>query len=241
MKAFILAAGLGTRLKPLTDEIPKALIPVNGVPLLEHSIKYLATQGITEFVVNVHYFADKVEDFLRNNNNFGCNIAISDERNLLLETGGGLRRAAKFLNGSEPFVMYNVDVLTSLDVRKMYAQHTKSGALATLAVSRRSSSRYFLFDKAKRLCGWRNVKTGEEKRPVQAEESLIPLAFGGVHVISPKIFKHVDSFGEKFSIVDVYLALAAEYRIEGYDIQSERWIDVGKLDTLEEANKMWSE
>ena len=239
MKAFILAAGLGTRLKPLTDEIPKALIPVNGVPLLERNIKYLAAQGVTEFVVNVHHLADKVEDFLRRNNSFGCNIAVSDERSLLLETGGGLRHAAKFLNDSKPFVMYNVDVLTSLDVRRMYAQHAQSGVLATLAVSRRSSSRYFLFDKSKRLCGWRNVKTGEEKLPVRTEQPLILLAFGGVHVISPEIFKHLDSFGEKFSIVDVYLALAAEHRIESYDIQGERWIDVGKLDTLEEANKMW--
>jgi len=240
MKAFILAAGLGTRLEPLTNEIPKALILVNGVPLLERNVRYLAAQGVTEFVVNVHHLADKVEEFLRSNNNFGCKIAISDERNLLLETGGGLRHAAKFLNGSEPFVMYNVDVLTSLDVRKMYEQHAQSGALATLAVSHRSSSRYFLFNAEHRLCGWCNVKTGEEKRPVQAEETLIPLAFGGVHVISPKIFKHLDNFDEKFSIVDVYLALAAEHLIESYSIQNERWIDVGTLDTLEEANKMWS-
>jgi NDP-sugar pyrophosphorylase family protein len=238
MKAFILAAGLGTRLKPLTDEIPKALIPVNGVPLLEHNIRRLASQGVTEFVVNVHHFADKVEDFLQRNSNFGCKITISDERNLLLETGGGLRHAAKFLNGSEPFLMYNVDILTSLDVRKIYERNLQSGALATLAVSHRSSSRYFLFDAEHRLCGWRNVKTDEEKRPVQTSATLTPLAFGGVHVIRPEIFEHLSGFGKKFSIVEAYLALAAKRRIEAYDMQGESWIDVGRLDTLEAANRL---
>ncbi len=241
MKAFILAAGLGTRLKPLTDEIPKALVPVNGVPLLEHNIKRLAAQGVTEFVVNVHHFADKVEEFLRVNNNFGCKITISDERNLLLETGGGLRHAEKFLNGSEPFVVYNVDILTTLDVRRMYEQNLKSGALATLAVSHRGSSRYFLFNAAHRLCGWRNVKTGEEKRPVRTAELLIPLAFGGVHVIRPEIFGFLDRFGDKFSIVDAYLGLAATHHIESFDIQGERWIDVGKFSYLEAASKMLNE
>ncbi|MDR2937364.1 MAG: nucleotidyltransferase family protein [Prevotellaceae bacterium] len=239
MKCFLLAAGLGTRLKPLTDKIPKALIPVNGVPLLERNIKYLAAQGVTEFVVNVHHFADKVEDFLQKNGNFGYKISISNERNLLLETGGGLRHAAPFLNGSAPFVMYNVDILTTLSIRKMYEQHVHSGALATLAVSNRSSSRYFLFDKNNRLCGWRNVKTGEEKRVDCHAESLTPLAFGGIHIVSPKIFSNLNGFGEKFSIVDAYLALAAEHRVECYDTQGAQWIDVGKLDSLEAASKMW--
>ncbi len=238
MKALLLAAGLGTRLKPLTDEMPKALVPVNGVTLLERNLKYLAAQGVTDFIVNVHHFAGRVEEFLKSNGNFGLNVAISDERNLLLETGGGLRHASWFFDDGKPFVVYNVDIITTLDVQKMYARHLQGKVLATLAVSHRSSSRYFLFDAQKRLCGWRNVKTGEEKRPVQTQDALTPFAFGGIHVINPEIFPLINGFGEKFSIVDAYLALAASQRIQGYDMQDAQWVDVGKLSSLDEANKM---
>jgi len=235
MKALILAAGLGTRLKPLTDEVPKALVSVGGAPMLERSLKFLAGQGVTEFIVNVHHFADKVEDFLARNSSFGLKVAISDERSMLLETGGGLRHASWFFDDGKPFLLYNVDILTSLNVQEMYQQHAQSAALATLAVSNRRSSRCFLFNAKNRLCGWRNVKTGEEKLPLQTDETLTPLAFGGVHVISPEIFKHLDSFGEKFSIVDVYLSLAASHLIMGYDMRNAQWLDVGKTEALEKA------
>jgi NDP-sugar pyrophosphorylase family protein len=240
MKAFILAAGLGTRLKPHTFSLPKALVPVNGVPLLEYNLKYLAAQGITEFVINVHHFADKIVDFLQRNNNFGLQISISDERSSLLETGGGLRKAMPLLSNGEPFLIYNVDIISNIDVKKMHEFHIANSALATLAVSKRESSRYFLFDSKNSLCGWKKSKTGEIKQPVQTTEMLTPLAFGGVHVVSPEIFPYLEKFGEKFSIVDVYLSLAASQRIFAYDIKDAMLIDVGKTEALTQAEKLLS-
>ncbi|MDR1343108.1 MAG: NTP transferase domain-containing protein [Prevotellaceae bacterium] len=238
MKALILAAGLGTRLKPITDSLPKALATVGSTTLLEYNLKRLSAQGVTEFIVNVHYKADMVEDFLRQHKNFGLSVAISDERKLLLDTGGGLKHAAWFFDDGKPFLIYNVDVITSLDVRKVYAQHVQIGALATLAVSCRSATRYFLFGAGRRLYGWRNAKTGEERRPVASTENLIPLAFGGVHVVSPEIFPHLDAFGDKFSIVDAYLALAPKYPIVGYDMQEEQWLDAGTPEMLKAASAL---
>ncbi|MDR1226438.1 MAG: nucleotidyltransferase family protein [Prevotellaceae bacterium] len=240
MKAFILAAGLGTRLKPYTDSVPKALVPVNGMPLLERNLKYLAAQGITEFVVNVHHFADKVVDFLRQNNNLGLQISISDERDLLLETGGGLRKAALLLNNGKPFLIYNVDIISSVNVQELYKFHVANNALATLAVNNRTSSRYFLFDSENRLCGWKNTKTGEIKQPVQTTEVLTPLAFGGIHVVSPEIFPALEIFGEKFPIADVYLSLANTQRIFAYDIKDAMLLDVGKPEALMQAEKLLS-
>ncbi|MDR1416489.1 MAG: nucleotidyltransferase family protein [Prevotellaceae bacterium] len=238
MKALILAAGLGTRLRPATDNLPKALATVGGMPLLEYNLKRLAAQGITEFIVNVHHKADMVEDFLQRRKNFGLNVTISDERKQLLDTGGGLKHAAWFFDDGKPFLIYNVDVITSLDMQQIYAQHVHSNVLATLVVSHRSSSRYFLFDASHRLHGWRNMKTGEERRPSASAENMISLAFGGIHVVNPEIFSHLHNFGDKFSIVDVYLALAPKYPIMGYDIQGEQWLDVGTPETLKAANAL---
>ncbi|MDR2813085.1 MAG: nucleotidyltransferase family protein [Prevotellaceae bacterium] len=238
MKALILAAGLGTRLKPFTDNFPKALARVGDIPLLEYNLKYLAAQGVTEFIVNVHHKADMVEEFLQRHKNFGLEIAISDERRQLLDTGGGLKHAAWFFNDGKPFLIYNVDIITSLNVQRIYEQHLQSHALATLAVSYRSSSRYFLFDASRRLHGWRNVKTGEERRPLSSSEKLTALAFGGIHVVNPEIFSHLNGFGDKFSITDAYMALAPSHCIMGYDMQGEKWADAGTPGRLVEATKL---
>lgn len=238
MKALILAAGLGTRLKPFTDHSPKALAPVGDVPLLEYNLTRLAAQGVEEFIVNVHHKADMVEDFLHQHNNFGLNITISDERDQLLDTGGGLKRTAWFFDDGKPFLIYNVDVITSLNAQRIYAQHLQSNALATLAVSYRSASRYFLFDANHRLHGWRNVKTGEERRPLASAERLIPLAFGGIHVVNPEIFSLLNDFGDKFSITDAYLTLAPSRCITGYDMNGEKWTDAGTPERLKEAAKI---
>ncbi|MDR3188409.1 MAG: nucleotidyltransferase family protein [Prevotellaceae bacterium] len=235
MKALILAAGLGTRLQPLTDDLPKALAPLGDVTLLEHNLKTLAAQGVTDFIVNVHHKADMVEDFLRRHNNFGLNIAISDERAQLLDTGGGLKHAAWFFDDGKPFLIYNVDIITSLSVQRIYEQHLQNGALATLAVGYRSSSRYFLFDSGHRLHGWRNVKTGEERRPLASSEKLNTLAFGGIHVVNTEIFALLNGFGDKFSIIDAYLSLASTHCIMGYDMQGEKWADAGTPERLREA------
>jgi NDP-sugar pyrophosphorylase family protein len=237
MKALILAAGLGARLRPLTREIPKALAPVAGVPLLERNLKQLAAQGVTEFIVNVHYKADMVEDFLRANSSFGLSVAISDERGLLRDTGGALRHAAWFFDDGQPLLLYNVDVLTSLDVRSLLAHHRQRAALATLAVSRRPSSRYFLFDSRLRLHGWRSERTGEERLPSPPPAApLTSLAFGGVHVISPAIFPLLRGFGEAFSIIDAYLRLAPRCLIAGFDMRDTSWIDVGSPTALQAAD-----
>jgi NDP-sugar pyrophosphorylase family protein len=240
MRALILAAGLGTRLKPITDSRPKALVTVGGVPLLEYNLKHLAAQGVTKFIVNVHDKADMVEDFLRSRKSFGLDVTISDEREQLLDTGGGLKHAAWFFDDGEPFLIYNVDIITSLNVQQVYAQHQKTNVLVTLAVSHRSTSRYFLFDASHRLHGWRNVSTGEERRPLPSSEMLIPLAFSGIHVVSPEIFSHMHTFYDKFSIVDVYLSLASSHYIMGYYMQGEQWLDVGTPEMLKEANSIIS-
>ncbi|MDR0414138.1 MAG: nucleotidyltransferase family protein [Prevotellaceae bacterium] len=239
MKAIILAAGLGTRLKPATDSVPKALITVGGTPLLEYNLKYLAAQGVTQFIVNVHHKADMVEDFLQRNGSFGLDVTISDEREQLLDTGGGLKHAAWFFDDGKPFLVYNVDIITSLNVQQLYAHHVQSDSvLATLAVSHRSSSRYFLFDAGHRLYGWRNVKTGEERRALTTTKELILMAFNGIHVVNPEIFSHLHAFGDKFSIVDAYLSLAAERYIAGYDMQGEQWLDAGTPEMLKKANEL---
>lgn len=237
MKAMLFAAGLGTRLKPFTDNHPKALAPVNGKPLLQHAIQYLQRFGITDIVVNVHHFADQIVDALRENNGYGSSYTISDERDEVLETGGGLKRAASHFVNEEAFVVMNVDVLTNLQLGKMIAQHKVSGAMATLAVMQRESSRQLLFDTDMQLCGWLNNKTGEQKI-VRSREPLMELAFSGVHVLSPAIFN--TPFEGKFSIIDVYLHFAATNNIHGFNHTGDVFLDVGKPESLEKAGKLLS-
>lgn len=238
MKAMILAAGLGTRLKPWTDQHPKALVPVHGKSLLQRNIEYLQQFGIKEVIVNVHHFADQIVKVVADNNGWESKVTISDETDAVLETGGGLKKAAAYFDGEEDFVLMNVDILTDLNLEAMIQQHRNTAAMATLAVTERTTSRYFLFNNSNELCGWRNVNTGEEKISRPSLE-LRQKAFSGIHVISTAIFQHLNREG-KFSMVDVYLDLAKDHFIQGYDHSTSRFIDVGKPESIEKAERMFS-
>ncbi len=231
---MIFAAGLGTRLRPYTDDKPKALVEVNGKPLLELAIRYLIKFGFNDLVINVHHFADQVIDFLNEKHKLCADIQISDERDLLLDTGGGLKRALPLL-GSEPFLLFNTDVLTNLDLEDFYRFHLKHNNLATLAVRRRKSSRYLMFDNYMRLSGWRNYRTGDQEISRKTKKYQ-DLAFSGIHVVDPSI---ADFMPDKkvFSIIDVYLKAAENYTILGYDHSDTHWMDVGRVADLERAKQ----
>jgi NDP-sugar pyrophosphorylase family protein len=235
MKAMILAAGLGTRLKPFTTERPKALVEVEGKPLIAYTLEKFIAAGINEVVVNVHHFADMIEEYLAKNN-FGVKIHISDERNRLLETGGGIIKAMPFLNGEESFLVHNVDILSNIDLRKLIEFHYQSCALVTLAVGKRESSRHFLFDNSMRLSGWRNNLTGKEIITAKDRKDITPFAFAGIHIINPNFFQLVHSHGP-FSIVDAYLSLCNNNLINGYDASSNFVVDVGKPNNIEIATE----
>ena len=239
--AMILAAGLGTRLKPWTDKHPKALAQVNGKSLLQHNITYLQHFGINRVVVNVHHFADQVINALHANNGWGSKIIISNETEEVLETGGGLLKAAPYLEEST-FVLMNVDILTDLDVNQLINFHLQSDALVTLATSQRKTSRYLLFNDQNNLVGWRNTKTGEEKPTIKQEGSYIPSiekAFSGIHVIDPSIFTLIKRTG-KFSMIDVYLDLMTKQSIKSFDHTGCRFIDVGKPESIQQAEEMFT-
>ncbi|MCL2413363.1 MAG: nucleotidyltransferase family protein, partial [Bacteroidales bacterium] len=246
MKAFILSAGLGTRLKPFTENIPKALVEINGKPLLQILIERLKQSGYTDILVNVHHFADLVIDFLNANQNFGVNIQISNEREQLLDTGGAILHARKFLEDVPHFLVHNVDILSDIDFSKITEYHVKSNALATLAVRDRDSSRKFLFDKSLQLKGWQNTKTGKslyvEGIPACAgmtdKKQLTLLAFSGIHIISSEIFKHIKQQG-KFSIVETYLDLAKTFDIRGFRHDEDFWLDVGSPEQLRQAENLF--
>jgi len=243
MKAMIFAAGLGSRLKPFTDNHPKALAVVNGKTLLERNILYLQKFGITEVIVNVHHFADQIIEAIEKNNGWGSTITISDEREEVLETGGGLKKAAWYFEGRKAFVVMNVDILTDLDLMEMIRSHEQEKPLATLAVTQRRSSRYFLFDTYDALCGWRNVQTEEEK-PADLKDThedyelLKEKAFSGIHVISPYIFSLIKQEG-KFSMVDVYLDLMNKNRINSFDHTGGILLDVGKPESILTAEELF--
>lgn len=235
MKAMILAAGLGSRLKPFTDKHPKALAPVNGKTLLQRNIEYLKSFGVTEMIVNVHHFADQIIDHLKAHQNFGINITISDETNEVLETGGGLQKAAWFFDDHQPFLVMNVDILTQMNLQPLISLHHEKKPLATLAVSDRGSSRCFLFNEDGELCGWKNKNTGEV-RISKSSGIMIEKSFSGIHIIDPQIFSSISQSG-KFSIVDVYLELAKTHSILSYDHSGELLMDVGKPESVVEAEK----
>lgn len=237
MKAMILAAGLGTRLKPWTDHHPKALAMVNGKSLLQRNIEYLAGFGIKEVVINVHHFAEQIIEAVQHNNGYGSAITISDETNEVLETGGGLKKAAWYFEGQKDFVLMNADILTDLNLNAMIQQQQQFSALATLAISERTSSRYFLFNSQSLLCGWCNEKTGEEKIKRSSVE-LHKKAFSGIHVINTKIFELIQQEG-KFSMVDVYLSLCNTYDIYGFDHSASKFIDVGKPESISKAEQLF--
>lgn len=236
MKAMIFAAGLGTRFKPWTDKHPKALALVNGKSLLQRNIEYLQHFGIREVVVNVHHFAEQVSTAIVENKGWGSEIIISDETDEVLETGGGLKKASSFLQG-ESFAVINVDILTDLHLDEMIHHHLQLMPLATLAVTTRETSRYFLFDQFHNLCGWRNNKTGEEKISRTSADNT-PKAFSGIHIIDPKIFSLIKQEG-KFSMVEVYLELARFEIIKGFDHTGSKFIDVGKPDSVSEAEAIF--
>ena len=239
MKAMILAAGLGTRLKPFTNSNPKALAVINGKTILQRNIEFLAGFGITDLIINVHHFAKKLIEFLKINENFGSTITISDESDEVLETGGGLKKTQWFFEDeTTPFVLMNVDVLTDIHLRTMIDQHNKLKPLATVAVTNRHTSRYFLFDEVNYLCGWKNVKTGEQKISREASK-YVQKAFSGIHVLSPKIFSLINLEG-KFSMVDLYLDLATSHTIMAFDHNNSKFIDVGKPESIEQAEKLFA-
>lgn len=234
MNSIIFAAGLGTRLQPLTDHTPKALVQVQGKPLLWYAIQNVIKAGATRVVVNVHHFPQQVIDYVCSLSIDNVEFVISDERDCLLETGGGLLKAAPLFIPGHPILIHNADVLTRCDLSAMVTEHQKSGALATLMVAGRTTSRYFLFDTNKRLAGWQNVQTGQLKGVSQLE-GLTPLAFNGVHIVDYSI---LGMLGEtrKFSITDGYIALAPAHKIIGWDNWQAQWFDVGTLEKLEKAN-----
>lgn len=239
VRAMIFAAGLGTRLKPFTDTHPKALTPVNGKPLLQRNIEYLMHFGIRDIIVNVHHFADQIQDFLTEKEDFNCRIRISHEIGEPLETGGGLLHAAWYLAADkEPFVVMNADILTNLDLGGMYAYHKRSSPIATLAVTDRKSSRNLLFNEGMRLCGWTNQTTGEIRMAVTPENTSYPYAFSGIHIIDPKIFTLIRQTG-KFSIIDSYLDLAATHQILGYRHSQDIIVDVGRPESITEAERFF--
>lgn len=237
VRAMILAAGLGTRLKPWTDNHPKALAVVNGKSLLQRNVEYLQEHGIYEVIVNVHHFGYQIVKAIAENNGWGSDITISDETMAVLETGGGLKKAAWYFADTEHFVLLNSDVLTDMNLTAMMAQHITHKTLATLATTQRETSRYFLFDDNNILCGWRNVKTGAEK-VVRPATSLVQKAFSGIHIINRQMLPMIKQEG-KFSMVDLYLSLAGDNEIMGFDHSASKFIDVGKPESIAKAEGMF--
>ena len=233
MKAMIFAAGLGTRLKPLTDHMPKALVPVAGKPMLEHVIQKLIAFGCDEIVINVHHFANQIIEFVKANNNFGITIHISDETDMLLDTGGGIKKASSFFQ--EPFLIHNVDILSNVDLKSLYEYHLTSGNDATLLVSPRKTVRYLLFDEGNRLCGWVNKDTLQTKPEgfVYQPEVQKEYAFSGIHIVSPSLFNYMgENWIGKFPIMDFYLQTCQEAKLGGYAKEDLQLIDIGKPETL---------
>ncbi len=242
MRAMILAAGLGTRLKPFTDKHPKALAMVNGKSLLQRNVEYLMSYGITEIIVNVHHFADQIIQTVQDHNGWGAHITISDETDEVLETGGGLLRAANYFETEEKWLVMNADILTNLDLHKMmaadekYAQKAEGELVATLAVTDRISSRNLIFNAAGTLCGWKNNSTGEEKwaNPLRDPNTAVKKAFSGIQIVHACFLNEVQLRG-KFSLIDAYLQLAQHYAIHYYDHSNGILLDVGKPESLEKA------
>ena len=251
MKAMIFAAGLGTRLKPLTDTMPKALVPLAGKTLLQWQIEKLKAAGITDIVVNVHHFPDIIIDYLRDNENFGCRIAVSDERDMLLETGGGLRKAKHLLlgvasresgNNDAPILVCNVDILSNIDIPTLLRTYNPN-EMGVVVVYPRETQRYLVFDETHRLCGWTNIATGDVRGPIANTQYPIAntqnLAFSGMHVLNPRIFEVMDEIvkekGDKFSLIDLYVSIAEKEILRAYIPENYRMMDVGKINQLADA------
>ena len=271
MQAMIFAAGLGTRLKPLTDTMPKALVRVGGEPLIKRVIMNLAAAGVDRIVVNVHHFAGQIIDYLKDNDNFGLDIRISDETAGLLETGGGIKKAAPLFDPADPILIHNVDILSNVDLREFYqvASRSEEGKVkseeseggsekgkvkseksnccdavdAVLLVSWRKTKRYLLFNDDMRLVGWTNIETGEVRSPypeLNPKECRM-YAFAGIHALSPRLLKMMDEFPDRFGIIDFYLKACATHNIKGYVKDDLKLMDIGKLDTLAQAEEFLKE
>lgn len=234
-QAFILAAGLGTRLKPLTDSLPKALVEINGVSLLEHNINKLISYGCKHIVVNVHHFAELIIEHIANKN-YNADIFISDETNKLLDTGGALLNAKNYFDFSKDILVHNVDILSKIDFLDLYNDHNLRNNLATLAVSQRQTSRYLLFDKENKLCGWENTKTNEKIISNNSSE-LIPFGFSGIQIIKPELIDLIENEGS-FPIIPEYLKLSTSYPIYSYIHSQDIWVDVGKIEAIEKAQRL---
>lgn len=228
MKAMIFAAGLGSRLKPLTDTMPKALVPVAGRPMLEHVILKLKASGFTEIVINIHHFGEQIIDFLKANNDFGLTLHISDERDLLLDTGGGIRKARRFFeNSDEPFLVHNVDILSDMNLKELYDFHLRNGSVATLLASRRKTSRYLLFDAEQRLCGWINKDTGQ----VRPEGFLYDESLYREYAFPARHFHQLEDSRRK------NMATCGQTDYCGYLTEKLELIDIGKPETLARAEE----
>jgi NDP-sugar pyrophosphorylase family protein len=255
MKAMIFAAGLGTRLKPLTDTLPKALVPLAGKTLLQWQIEKLKAAHITDIVINVHHFPDMIINYLKENDNFGCNILVSDERDMLLETGGGLRKAEallssgvqEFKSSGEGILICNVDILSNIDIPTLLQAYNPE-EMGIVVVSQRDTQRYLLFNEENRLCGWTNIATGEVRGPLSDNRYPIAntrkLAFSGMQVLNPRIFDCMDEIvkqkGDKFSLIDLYLSIAQKEILRAYIPENYRMMDVGKINQLSEAESFAS-
>lgn len=238
MKALLFAAGLGTRLKEHTQNTPKALVGLAGKPLIQHAIEHMKSQGITDITINVFHFADQVISFIEENGSFGIDIHISDERDQLLDTGGGLKKAGQYLKGDEPILIYNVDVISDLDLNVLLKYHQEQKALATLVVRSRETSRYLMFDQNLRLSGWKNFSNSETiiSRPESFADAQ-PFAFSGIHLIQPELLNLITEEG-RFPIMDLYLRLAKDHSIKAFIDHSYLWMDLGKPEQLLAAEKL---
>lgn len=239
MKAMILAAGLGTRLRPLTDSTPKALVKIKKHTLLEIIINRLKIFGINEMIINVYHFADQINQFIKNNNSFDIRIKISREDSLL-GTGGGLKKAGWFFNDNNPFLLHNVDVLSDLNIQQLLKFHNKNKALATLATRSRKTNRYFLTDLNNTLCGWESIQSNEKKIVRQPQGALSRVSFMGIHIISPEFLSLLPS-DKKFSIVDAYLTAAENHIIKTMPCDTSKWLDLGKPEQFNQADQLFPE
>lgn len=240
MKAIVFAAGLGTRLRPLTDSRPKALVEVAGKPMLLRVVESLKGAGFDEITINVHHLAGQIIEYVAAQNDFGVTAHISDESDMLLDTGGGILKARRWLDGDQPFLAHNADVLTDVDLAQMYRSHLASGADVTLLTASRPTARYLLFDHVGTLRGWVNKSTGATlpEGTVYEPGRYTELAFGGVHVISPRIFPSLEAFAgqPRFSVIPFYVAMCNKLTIKQYTPEGDyRWFDVGKMETIHQV------
>ena len=235
MKALIFAAGIGSRLKTLTNEKPKALVEVNGIPMIQLLIEKLKGEGINSFIINIHHFGDQIIDFFKNNNNFDCEIQFSDERDKLLDTGGGLKKAQKYLKDEKYFLVHNVDILSDISIKKIEEHHNACDTIATLAVQERKSSRKLIFDETGLLCGWKNIKKNEVIHSRTTQGKKTDYAFSGIHIINSEIFDLLEK-GEKYSIIPEYLTITKNHKIQAFEDLNPVF-DLGTAERIAEAEK----